>query len=209
MSRLSEIRVLDVWRALGGPEPRRGRAPAFWRGSRDLNVNINAERGVFFDHARSRGGGALTLVETVLNCSRTIALAWLEAEGFIEPRTLTDEQRCEHKRRKDKASSVAMEIERWRDAFTIELNARKLAAVKDGNDETLECAASLCNVLENGPPEDIIRAFIRLRAEYPAEAERFAALGEEREREARWISAKVVLMLAQSAEVAGGPHRAA
>ena len=96
----SQVRVLDVWRALGGPEPRRGRAPAFWRRSHDPNVSIDAERNVFYDHAQNRGGGVLALVETALDCSRPEALAWLEDEGFIEHRTLTRKQRREHAQRK-------------------------------------------------------------------------------------------------------------
>ena len=84
MADLASVRILDAWRALGGPEPRRGRAPAWWRGSRDPNVKIDAARGIFYDHVTSSGGGVLALVETVLSCNRAAALTWLEDEGFIE-----------------------------------------------------------------------------------------------------------------------------
>ncbi len=200
MSGLSQVRVLDVWRILGGPEPRHGRAPAWWRKSRDANVSFDIERNVFYDHVQNRGGGVLALVETALNCDRAEALAWLEGEGFIEPRTLTHEQRCEYARRRGKASSAALDIERWRCAFIVELNRRKPAAVKTGDDEALKHAASLCNVLENGSPADIVREFIRQRAGDPADVARFIALGEKRNYEDRWITAQVVLRLARAAE---------
>lgn len=201
MSDISQVPVLAVWRALGGPEPRRGRAPAWWRRSRDPNVSINAARNVFYDHVQNRGGGVVALVETVLNFSRAEALAWLERQGFIESRTLTHEQRREHAWRRGKANSLALDIARWRDALTVELNARKLAAVRAGDDEALAHSASLCNSLENGSPERIVREFIRHRASHPAEVARLIAGGETWEREIRRIAAEVVLMLARAAEL--------
>jgi hypothetical protein len=118
---VSEVGILDTLRALGGPEPQRGRVPAWWRGSRDMNVSIDAEQNVFYDHVLNSSRGVLTLIKTVLNCGRAAALAWLEGEGLIEPRTLTPEQRRDHARRRGAARSLALDIESWRCA----VNARE------------------------------------------------------------------------------------
>jgi hypothetical protein len=161
MNALSQVRFIEVWRTLGGPEIRSGRAPAWWWGSRDPNVSIDPERGAFYDHVQNRGGEVLVLVETVLNCDRAHALAWLGEEGFIESRHLSREERREYARRKSQATSASVDIGYWRRAFIPELNARKLTAVQVGDDEALGRAASLCNALKNGSPADTIREFIR------------------------------------------------
>lgn len=36
---LASLSLLQVWRRLGGPQPRGARVPAFWRGSKDCNVS--------------------------------------------------------------------------------------------------------------------------------------------------------------------------
>jgi hypothetical protein len=200
MGDLSSLRILDVWRVLGGPEPRRERVPAWWRGSRDLNVRVDAERGVFFDHVENRGGGVLALVETVLNCDRAAALAWLEEAGFISARTSTRDQRREYARRKESASTAADDIVCWRDAFAQDLNARKLAAMDAEDDESLARAASLCNRIENGSPEDVIREFFRHRGADPVDVARLIELGRTRERDARRATAEFVLLLARVSE---------
>ncbi len=57
---LSGIRISEVWLALGGSAPRRGRARAFWRPKADgLNVSLSDKRGGWFDFRDSIGGGVL------------------------------------------------------------------------------------------------------------------------------------------------------
>jgi hypothetical protein len=161
-------------------------------------VSIDTERGVFYDHVQNCGGGVMALVEIVLNCNRASALAWLESEGFIEPRRLTHEQRREHARRRDEATSAALDIAHWRIAFILELNTCKAAAAQTWNDVALGRAASLCNLLENGSPADVVREFIRQRMADPATVARFVALGQERDEEARRITTRVVHLLARA-----------
>jgi hypothetical protein len=191
---------LDVWRALGGGPLRGKRGKAFWRGGDGYSIALDTAKGTWYDHRDGRGGGVLALIETALGCSRAHALRWLEGEGFIEPRTLTLEQRREHAQRRATSGTVALDIAHWRYAFTAELNASKLAAAKADCDEALGRAASLCNVLENGSPQDIVREFIRHRANNPADVARLIAAGMKREQEARRITAEVVLLLARVAE---------
>ena len=200
MSSFPHVPILEVWRALGGPEPQRGRAPAFWRnGDNPQSVTLSNEKGCWYDHRDNEGGGVIDLVQRARGCNRAVALTWLEGEGFLEPRTLTREQRTEHARRRDKASSAALDIARWRDALTLELNARKLAALEVWDEEALACAASLCRMLENGPSEAIVRKFIRQRANDPSDVARLIVASQERDLDAQRITAEVVLLLARVA----------
>lgn len=196
---LASLQLLDIWSALGGAPLRGKRGKAFWRGGDGYSIALDTAKSIWFDHRDARGGGVLALIETALGCDRRAALHWLEGEGFIETRTLTHEQRREHARRRDTAGTVALDIARWRDALTVELNARKLAAVEAEDDGALAHVASLCNVLENGAPEVIVRQFIRHQANAPADWARLIAAGQDREREARRIAAEVVFLLARAA----------
>ena len=197
MTSLSQASIIDVWRALGGPEPKGRRAPAWWRDSRDPNISIDAERAVFFDHVHNSGGGVLVLVQTVLKCNRAGALTWLERQGFIEARTFTHEQQREHARRRGEVRSVAQDIAYWRHTFAEELNKRKVIAAAANDCEALGYAAALCNLLENGSPEDIIREFIRAQGAEPEGVARYVATGKQREFEDSRLTAEVVLLLAR------------
>lgn len=201
MTELAEVRIDGVLHALGGPQIRHGRIPAWWRESQDLNVSIDIHRGVFYDHVQNRGGGVLALVETVLSCDRGSALAFLVAQGFIESRRFTWEQRREHLRRREEAGNTAEVIECWRGAYVSELNMRKVAAIGSGDDAALTDAASLCHVLENGSAQDVIQEFIRHKTANPSAMARFISLGQERHHEDRRIAAAVTLLLAQVAEL--------
>jgi hypothetical protein len=199
--KLAYIPLLKVWSALGGGELRGKRGKAFWRRGDGYSIALDAAKGTWFDHRDARGGGVLALVETALGCDRRTALQWLQGQGFIDPRTLTREQHREYARRRGTAGRVALDIARWREGFTVELNARKLAAAQAGDNEALALAASHCNVLENGSPEAIVREFIRHRAGNPADSARFVAMGERRDHEARRITAEAVLQLVRAAEL--------
>jgi len=99
---LASISLLEVWRRLGGSEPRGRRAPAFWRKSRDLNVSLDPDHGRWYDFAGNVGGGIVALVETALNCDHAAALLWLKREQFIEPRRpLSAEERRQYARRRE------------------------------------------------------------------------------------------------------------
>lgn len=80
----TEIRILDVWRELGGGEIKRNRARAFWRNGDGWNVSLRADKDAWFDFASGSGGGVLNLVETALRCDRRTALEWI-AERWGTP----------------------------------------------------------------------------------------------------------------------------
>jgi hypothetical protein len=50
---------------------------AFWRESKDWNVVLDENKNVYYDHARATGGGPVSLVMNVLNCSASEAGRWL------------------------------------------------------------------------------------------------------------------------------------
>jgi hypothetical protein len=83
--KLNEIRILDVWRALGGGELRGNRGVAFWRSGDGYSVSLNPDKGTWFDHRDVLGGGILKLVETVLASNRQEALAWLSSNVRLDP----------------------------------------------------------------------------------------------------------------------------
>ena len=75
---LAQVRISEVYRALGGPELRCNRGPAFWRGGDGLNVSLDNDRGLWHDFGGDgEGGGILDLVQRVLGGSRTDALRWV------------------------------------------------------------------------------------------------------------------------------------
>jgi hypothetical protein len=70
--------ITEVWIALGGPSPRRGRACAFFRGGDNpFAVSLNDAMGCWFDHRDGVGGGVLDLVQRAHGCDRRSALRWL------------------------------------------------------------------------------------------------------------------------------------
>ena len=183
------------------------RGKAFWRNGDAYSIALEPTKGTWYDHRDGRGGGALALVEIALGCNRRSALQWLEGKGFIEPRMLTHGQRCDRVRRSTTAGTMASDIAYWRSAFIMELGVRKVAAAEAGCDAAFARAASLCNVLENGRPEKIVREFIRHRKNTPWEVARLIAAGRERDLESQRITGEVVLLLARAAT--GDSHDAA
>jgi hypothetical protein len=179
MNTLESVDIGEVWQRLGGGELRGGRGRAFWRDGDGWNVALDLERGLWCDHAHGRRGGVLALVQTAHNCDRREALAWLEAEGFIERRTFSREERREYARRRERGARAAQEIRYWRAALAEELNERKMSAAEIGDFEELERAARLCHLLENGSPEAIACEFVKQRKMDPERTERLIEAGRQ------------------------------
>jgi hypothetical protein len=205
MGDLSSVPILDVWRALGGPEPKRGRAPAWWRGGDNPQaVSLNEEKGCWHDFRDHSGGGVLALVETVLDCDRATALAWLEAERLIERRSFNRDERRGYKRQHQTASVVAREIEHWRAALAEELNERKVSAVEIGDYEGLEPAAQRCYLLENGAPVAVAWEFFGQRKRDPEGTARLIEAGRQFEDESRWFAAALIAARSKAAPYVAG-----
>jgi len=70
--------ITKIWLALGGPEPKRGRASAFYlEGNNPQAVCLDNAKGCWFGHRDGVGGGMLDLIQRVLGCDRVGALQWL------------------------------------------------------------------------------------------------------------------------------------
>jgi hypothetical protein len=99
----------QVWDALGGSPPKRGRARAFFRdGDNPFAVSLNDEKGVWFDHRDNIGGGVLDLIQRIRGCDRRAALRWLaELNGItLDDHPLTDTERREYARQRAEASEL-------------------------------------------------------------------------------------------------------
>lgn len=203
MSALADIGLLDLWRRLGGRDPRRGRASAFWRETNDLNVSLDAERCIWFDFVSGVGGGVLALVQTGLQCDRREAVQWLVTEGFLADEQWSPIERRKHACTRIAAATVSSDILAWRSALIDEANRAKFAAVEAMDDEELARAARLCNLLENGSPENIALEFTRQKRADPGATARLIGTGRKHEIECRRFTAAVVslLALATAAEV--------
>jgi len=70
------VKISEVYQALGGPELRGMRGPAFWRDGDGLNVSMDDSRGIWHDFTTGDGGGVLDLVVKVRGGNRADALRW-------------------------------------------------------------------------------------------------------------------------------------
>jgi len=110
----STISITSVWTAIGGQQPRHGRAPALWRDTADRNVSLNEATGTWFDFVDSVGGGIIALVSLALRCDKPAAVSWLESSGFIAPRDPAARV-AESEARRDIARGIR-EAKLWRTA---------------------------------------------------------------------------------------------
>jgi hypothetical protein len=196
MRGLSSIPLLAVWRRLGGAEPRRDRAPAFWRRSHDFNISLNLTRSVWYDHAAASGGGVLALVQTVRGCDRREAVAWLLAEGFLAVKTWSPAEKRKHVGDVATADAIARDILWWRDALIVELNSTKVRAFESLDYGRLARAAGLCHLLENGSPQAIACEFARQRRTEPGGVARLINIGRNRDAECSRLAYVAVAIVA-------------
>jgi hypothetical protein len=188
---IARLGINDVWLALGGPPLRGGRGPAFWRGSRDLNISVSTERNCWHDHARDQGGGILRLVETVLGIDRRAALAWCAdlAGVRLDDRPYTDAERREWGRRRRAAEEQAASIEDWSIGAGMRLADAKLDASDTGDIGRLAAASRALYELEQADPAELAAMFSRaevgLRSRDEAAGQRWRGLCE-------WMCAAVV-----------------
>ena len=120
--------IVAVWSALGGPEPRHGRGPAFWRGGDGHNVSLDQRRGVWYDHARGEGGGVIDLIDKVQGCDRASSLRWLASHlgvSLDDGRSVSGAERQEYAERRRRAEEEAQALADWRDAYLRELTQRR------------------------------------------------------------------------------------
>ena len=108
---LEQIKILDVVRALGGPEPKGKRIPAWWRGGDGLNVHIDVDRGSWHDYVTDTGGYALGLVMIATRCTKLEALLWLEQNCGLDPRRpLSPQEKREYALRAAGTECIAIRL---------------------------------------------------------------------------------------------------
>lgn len=113
---IANASIASAWRSLSGGEIKNGRARAFWRGSTDLNISVDVERGIWHDFTTGEGGGVLALVQTVLECDKRAAVEWMEGQGLIPSRTLTPEEKAKYSSQQRDIESNLPSARLWRRA---------------------------------------------------------------------------------------------
>ena len=113
---LARARITEVWQALGGDPPRRGRARAFWRDGDGLSVTLNDQKGCWYDFRDAIGGGIIGLIRHVRGGSRQDALKWLaDLVGVpLADRPLSPAERQAYARRRQAAEAEARALLAWR-----------------------------------------------------------------------------------------------
>ena len=119
--------IADVWKALGGGSLRFGRGRAFWRDGSGFNVALDDARGVWFDHARAKGGGTLDLIQTATGCDKRETLRWLaNYVGLsLDDRPLSRDERQSFAQKRRQAELLANELTAWRARLLADLRARR------------------------------------------------------------------------------------
>lgn len=183
--------MTEVWVALGGGDPRRGRGRAFWRGGYGYNVSINADKGAWFDHVTGEGGGILDLILLVRDCSRQDALKWL-ADYYNLP---LDNHQVTPEERQERAAQRERDLDDGRAAGYFSIAAAALA------EESLEQMAAfdlrrklLTDVMRTCQTESgLLSEFRAWRQAEPDLTTALVAAGMAAERRAQVNAAQVLM----------------
>jgi hypothetical protein len=112
--------ITEVWIALGGPPPKRGRSRAFFRdGDNPFAVSLNDSKGCWFDYRDGTGGGVLDLIQHVRGGDRRSALSWLANLNGVQlnDRPLTETERRRYASQRAETTMVAAWKDRLVDAL--------------------------------------------------------------------------------------------
>jgi hypothetical protein len=179
---LGRARISEVWAALGGGRLRGGRAPAFWRKTRDANVTLDDQKGVYFDHARGEGGGTLDLVQKARGCDRQGALKWLAglAGVRLDDRPMAEPERRAYAQARREARPLAAAALHWWQARLSELEDLKREAFHaEGVDiDKLAVAARELYRMQGLSPDAVLERYIRAGATDPHGTRELVRLGE-------------------------------
>jgi hypothetical protein len=128
---LACVKISEVYRALGGPELRGMRGPAFWRDGDGLNVSLDDSRGVWHDFRDDTGGGILDLIVHVRGGSRVDALRWAaDLAGVpLDDKPLFREDRARWARERRELERALPAARLWRHA-AIAMSEEVLAVMK-------------------------------------------------------------------------------
>lgn len=152
----SRVRISEVYVALGGQPPKRGRARAFWRGGDGQNVVLNDKKGVWFDFRDNQGGGILHLIQRILNCDRKAALKWLSEYSGIplaQDPPWTEAERREWARRRAAAEREVGQFLAWKRELVDTLRTWRNRIWKL---DTRACRWALQHVHEDHPDFELV-----------------------------------------------------
>jgi hypothetical protein len=110
---IGAITITQVWKALGGDPPKRGRARAFWRdGDNRGAVSLSDEKACWHDFVTGDGGGVISLISLVQGCDRGTSLRWLsDLVGLPRnDRPFTQAERRTYARRCAEAEQLARDV---------------------------------------------------------------------------------------------------
>jgi hypothetical protein len=116
--------ISEIWVALGGDIPKRGRVRAFDRnGDNPGAVSLNDEKGCWYDFVTGEGGGILDLIQRVRGCDRGAALLWLSdfTRRPLNNRPLTAGERGQYLR----ARQEAAELVAWKERLIESLKSER------------------------------------------------------------------------------------
>ena len=192
---LADLRILDVWEALGGGRIRGRRGQAFWRGGDGYSVALDAVRNCWFDHRDSRGGGVLALVETALSCDRRAALRWLiEHCGLLK----RGEQHQAPAGEDSGLSALADQLSDFERGLRFTCERRLRLAAKDEIDPAkVSDWHRFSHRLSSATPDAIGRLWISMNPEIRY---LLVQVGRAERKYAESITAEIVAMLAKSQE---------
>ena len=128
---LACVKISEVYRALGGPELRRMRGPAFWRDGDGFNVALDDARGVWHDKVADVGGGVLDLIVHARGGNRADALRFAaELAGIpLDDRPLSPAERNRWAQQKRRLELELPRARYWRRA-AIEMSEELLTVLK-------------------------------------------------------------------------------
>lgn len=211
---LDRARISQVWHALGGGKLHRT-GSSRWRGvgwyrpgADGLSVALDDERGTWYDHRDSIGGGVLSLIRRVRGGGRRDALEWLGAcLGLpLDQRELTPAERREYARLRRAARPVARAAWYWRRGRLAELAERKAAAMGSEHIDIDALAASareLCR-LEHLDAEAVVRAYLAAAAGDPVGTAAIAETVEAWDRACTHLVERLVANIAANQRAEGG-----
>jgi hypothetical protein len=165
------ITITQVWQALGGDPPKRGRARAFWRdGDNRGAVSLSDEKACWHDFVTGDGGGVLGLISLVQGCNRGTALRWLsDLVGLpLNDHPFTQAERRAYARRCAEAEQLARDVADFEHGLELFLRRRRDQAAAivecllnlgaEPGDLLLKCRHELILLLEANPDE-LIRGY--------------------------------------------------
>ena len=200
---LDQLKILNVWAALGGGELRNRRGRAFWRDGDGYSVTLDEVKNAWYDFRDGMGGGVLSLVETVGGYSRGEALTWLERNCGLDPRRALSPQ--EKRLYAAQAAGTERLAERLTDfARGLELIAEKTVIdlhgfLGDGYaPEALAPFHRQLFILKTAHPRDVAHLWRNART-MAGEVER---VGREHREESERITMTIIeLLMVESADV--------